>query len=394
MTKTLFAISLLSLSISGSIQIPVLDPELLVPYEPDVTQTFELEETTFGPYIEGWVPEEFTVNLITGSAYANKTYECYARVFLVNDYTGTYEEYVDYADMGTTTIKIGGSSDDSLTTKTPATFKVSFFKAGYPLYGANPDVILGFYFKEVNTILTPGQASGEEQLDNITAFYSRAVMRGYGIYEVDSSDSAFEPYDDYFVFGSSNQTGNITETIDFTNTADAICEESYCKLSERFGFSYIAKDVAHVEKTDDIEGHLYVYDPKYCFKYMHSGLNYFELTLKASLSGGSGVDKTGKTPQTQSASFAIGGTTYWAHPHTLEMCTYQLTPDYIATQNFYFPAGCYEDIKDNVEFYFVATNVGYNEATYYVNLDFLASHDYLGNCNNSTYCISGGRGGH
>lgn len=356
--------------------------------------SFEIVEGgPFGPYDLDYTNNDFEVVVEAGYAYRNTTFRCYSTIFYTLDYSPSGWGIYPDLEMGEYYITFGDISNVTGKDRQTAKFHTTFF-GWYNVSYNWADITLVFNFEQGYWDTSGNWVS---QVDTPIYFSASAVMRGCGKYELEKGTTSFTPIDNYFVFVSDNEEGNITETVDFSNCSDAICESKYLSLSEHFGFSFTPKsmDILYDTNTDIFKGYIYVKDPQRYFKYMHEGSNdYFVIPLKVSdHTTNISKDKDGNL-MPQHYTFKVGGETYWVEPNTLEMAREQITKNYKQTDNFYFKVGYYEEIKENCEFSFVATNVGYNEATYIIPIDFEGDHDYFGDCTSSNYCVSGGWGSH
>ncbi len=342
--------------------------------------TFEItEETDFGRYDESSTNNTFKLPLTIGNAYDKYTFSCEAFIYSPRP-DGTYDSYPDNGDMVSEPLYVKmpvGYTTGCFT----ATFITSFF--GNTTYCAQwTDILL--VFQLVGTSSTIGS-------DKYTfTFYTRSIQIGYGEYTIEPGTKEFYPYDDHIVFGGNRPNDNCTEMVDFSKTKDAICEEKYLSLNDDFEVTFTAYDPNDNDTWGDpnfSRASICVKDPEYYFPYMHGvGNPNFQISLINLTS--SGVKDHSK-PLT--ATFEVGGETYWVETHTLEMSRTQMF-NYEETTNFYFKCGYFEEIKENCEFYLRMERVGHNEATYNVKLDFLGDHDYYGSCLTSDYCMHSGRG--
>ncbi|MCD8194809.1 MAG: hypothetical protein LUD22_00665 [Coprobacillus sp.] len=348
-------------------------------------------ETDFGTYDYDFDKTEFTLPISIGSGYNDWTFTCTAGVYAPKD-DGTYDTYPDNGDMGTYTFTVGKDGNEIMHGKTEtyeAKFTVGFFK--------NKDYEREIWEHLYLVFFIDGTAPSDKVIPDDTptsyTFYSEFILRGFGKYKVKAGTKEFYPIDDHIVFGGTRENGNVTETVDFSSTKDAICEEKYLSINDSFDIAYTATDREYSASPNIIDAWIYVVDPNNYFEYMHSAsVDNFAISLDHEKKNSNDyIDKDGNTVQV-TGSFWVGGETYWVDPSTLTMSLKQETRFYEETTNFYFKVGYYDLIKENCEFYFVAKDVGYNEATYIIPLNFLGDHDYYGSCLDSDYCMHYGRG--
>ncbi len=347
--------------------------------------TFEItEETDFGLFYEGSKKEmnTFELPLTIGNAYNYYSFDCEAFVYAVNP-DGTYDAYPDNGSMKTDDPLVVFISSGNTIGYFTATFTTTFF--GNTTYCSQwTDILLVFQM-----VGTPNSIDSDDECT--FTFYTRTVQAGLGEYTIAAGTKEFYPYDDHIVFGGDRPNGNITETVDFSETTNALCEEKYLSLSENFKISFktnLPDDNDSWGSPGTMSASICVKDPEYYFPDMHDKNNpNFQISLLSDYTF-SGVEDYSET---LSATFDIGGKTYWVNPNTLEMSLSE-KPRYKETDQFYFRVGYFDEIRENCEFYLRAKGVGHNEATYNIKLDFLGNHNYFGSCVDSDYCMHYGRG--